>query len=272
MEEVVRKVYEYLLVYGLNVIAAIVIFLVGRWLSGVVSRLIEKMMLRSEADKMLSGFVKNIVYFGLLVFVIVAALNRLGLQTASLIAVLGAAGLAIGLALQGSLANFAAGIMLILFKPFKVDDFVEAGGMTGTVKEVHIFNTILHTLDNRRVIIPNAKITGDTITNFTGLDKRRIDLVFGISYRDDIATAKEALRAVVMGDGRILKDPEPSIAVSALADSSVNLVCRPWVRPQDYWNVYFDTIEKGKLELEKRGITIPFPQRDVHLYEEKKDR
>jgi small conductance mechanosensitive channel len=270
MEDLLTKVYEYLLVYGLNVIAAIVIFLVGRWLSGVVSRFIEKMMLKSHADTMLARFVKNIAYFGLLVFVIVAALNRLGLQTASLIAVLGAAGLAVGLALQGSLANFAAGIMLILFKPFKVDDFVEVGGTTGTVKEVHIFNTILHTLDNRKVIVPNAKITGDTITNFTGLDKRRVDLVFGISYTDHIATAKEALHAVVMSDSRILKDPKPSIAVSELGDSSVNLVCRPWVSPQDYWDVYFDTIEKGKLEMEKRGITIPFPQRDVHLYEEKK--
>lgn len=270
MEDVLTKVYEYLLVYGLNIIAAIVIFLVGRWLSGVIARLIEKMMLKSQSEIMLAKFVKNIAYFGLLVFVIVAALNRLGLQTASLIAILGAAGLAVGLALQGSLANFAAGIMIILFKPFKVDDFVEAGGTTGTVKEGHIFNTILHTLDNRKVIVPNAKITADNITNFTGLDKRRVDLVFGISYGDDMATAKEALQAVVMSDSRILKDPAPSIAVSQLGDSSVNLVCRPWVRPQDYWAVYFDTIEKGKLELEKRGITIPFPQRDVHVYEEKK--
>jgi len=270
MESLLIKVYEYLLVYGLNVIAAIVIFLVGRWLSGVISRLIEKMMLKSQAEIMLARFVKNIAYFGLLIFVIVAALNRLGLQTASLIAVLGAAGLAVGLALQGSLANFAAGIMLILFKPFKVDDFVEAGGTTGTVKEVHIFNTILHTLDNRKVIVPNSKITGDNITNFTGLDKRRVDLVFGISYGDDMTTAKEALQAVVMSDARILKEPAPTIAVSALADSSVNLVCRPWVRPQDYWGVYFDTIEMGKLELEKRCITIPVPRRDVHMYEEKK--
>ena len=270
MEAMVDKLYEFLLVYGLNVVAAVVIFIVGRWLARAVSNIIEKMMRKSNVDVMLTNFVKHITYFGLLVVVIVAALNKLGLQTTSLIAVLGAAGLAIGLALQGSLANFAAGIMLIVFKPFKVGDFIEAAGTTGTVKEVHIFNTILHTLDNRKVIVPNAKLTGDNITNYTGLEKRRVDLVFGISYTDDIKTAKEALEHVVMSDGRVLKDPKPSIAVSELADSSVNLVCRPWVKPDDYWDVYFDTIEKGKLEMEKRGITIPFPQRDVHLYEENK--
>ena len=270
MEAMVDKLYEFLLVYGLNVVAAVVIFIVGRWLARAVSNIIEKMMRKSNVDVMLTNFVKHITYFGLLVVVIVAALNKLGLQTTSLIAVLGAAGLAIGLALQGSLANFAAGIMLIVFKPFKVGDFIEAAGTTGTVKEVHIFNTILHTLDNRKVIVPNAKLTGDNITNYTGLEKRRVDLVFGISYTDEIKTAKEALEHVVTSDARVLKDPKPSIAVSELADSSVNLVCRPWVKPDDYWDVYFDTIENGKLEMEKRGITIPFPQRDVHLYEEKR--
>ena len=271
MEAMVDKLYEFLLVYGLNVVAAVVIFIVGRWLARAVSNIIEKMMRKSNVDVMLTNFVKHITYFGLLVVVIVAALNKLGLQTTSLIAVLGAAGLAIGLALQGSLANFAAGIMLIVFKPFKVGDFIEAAGTTGTVKEVHIFNTILHTLDNRKVIVPNAKLTGDNITNYTGLEKRRVDLVFGISYTDEIKTAKEALEHVVTSDARVLKDPKPSIAVSELADSSVNLVCRPWVKPDDYWDVYFDTIENGKLEMEKRGITIPFPQRDVHLYEEKQN-
>jgi small conductance mechanosensitive channel len=269
MEAVVDKVYEYLLLYGINIVAALVIFILGRWLARAISNVIARMLRRSNVDEMLTGFIKNITYFGLLLVVIVATLNKLGLQTTSLIAVLGAAGLAIGLALQGSLANFAAGIMLIIFKPFKVGDFIEAAGTTGIVKEVHIFNTILHTLDNRKVIVPNAKLTGDNITNFTGLEKRRVDLVFGISYTDNIKTAKDALEHVVTSDSRILKDPRPSIAVSALADSSVNLICRPWVKPDDYWDVYFDTIENGKLEMEKRGITIPFPQRDVHLYEEK---
>ena len=270
MEAMVDRAYEYLLLYGINIIAAVFIFILGRWLARAISNVIARMLRKSHVDEMLTGFIKNITYFGLLLVVIVAALNKLGLQTTSLIAVLGAAGLAIGLALQGSLANLAAGIMLIIFKPFKVGDFIEAAGTAGTVKEVHIFNTILHTLDNRKVIVPNAKLTGDNIINFTGLEKRRVDLVFGISYTDDIKTAKDALEHVVTSDARILKDPKPSIAVSALADSSVNLVCRPWVKPDDYWDVYFDTIENGKLEMEKRGITIPFPQRDVHLYVEKK--
>lgn len=270
MEAMVDRVYEYLLLYGINIIAALVIFIFGRWLARAISNVIGKMLRRSSVDEMLTGFIKNITYFGLLLVVIVAALNKLGLQTTSLIAVLGAAGLAIGLALQGSLANFAAGIMLIMFKPFKAGDFIEAAGTAGIVKKVHIFSTTLHTLDNRKVIVPNAKLTGDNITNFTGLEKRRVDLVFGISYTDDIKTAKDALEHVVTSDSRVLKDPKPSIAVSGLGDSSVNLVCRPWVKPDDYWDVYFDTIENGKLEMEKRGITIPFPQRDIHLYEEKK--
>ena len=200
---------------------------------------------------------------------VIAALNRLGIQTTSLIAIIGAAGLAVGLALQGSLANFAAGIMLILFKPFKVGDVIEAGGALGVVTEIQIFNTILNTPDNKRVIIPNNKVTGDNITNITGTDKRRVDMVFGISYTDDIKKAKEILEQVVQSNPLVLKDPRHTIAVSELADSSVNLVCRPWVRTEDYWNVYFDITEKGKIALEEGGMTIPFPQRDVHLYQER---
>ena len=270
MQEMLDKVYVYLASYGLNVVAAILIFVIGRWLARLISRLIEKLMVRAKAEKTLASFVKHITYIGLLVFVIIATLNKLGVETTSLIAIIGAAGLAVGLALQGSLANFAAGIMLIVFKPFEVGDFIEAGGTLGTVEEVQIFNTILNHPDNRRIIVPNSKITGDNITNFSAIDKRRIDLVFGISYSDDIKKAKEALEKVVFSDPRVLKDPKPVIAVSELGDSSVNLVCRPWVKPADYWAVTFDTLEKGKAELEKNGITIPFPQRDVHMYQEKK--
>jgi small conductance mechanosensitive channel len=205
-----------------------------------------------------------------MVFVVIAALNKLGVQTTSFIAIIGAAGLAVGLALQGSLANFAAGVLLIIFKPFKVGDFIAAAGTLGTVKEIQIFNTVLDHFDNRRIVVPNAKLTGDNITNFSAIEKRRVDLVFGISYSDNIKKAKEALEKVVTSDSRVLKDPKPVIAVSELADSSVNLVCRPWVKPGDYWDVYFDTLEKGKMELENNGITIPFPQRDVHMYQEKK--
>ncbi len=269
MEGMFNKLYEYVVTYGLNFVAAIVILIVGKWIAAFISRIIEKLMTKTHVEKTLASFVRHIAYFALMVFVIIAALNKLGVQTTSLIAVIGAAGLAVGLALQGSLANFAAGIMLIIFKPFKVGDFIEAGGALGVVHEIQIFNTIMNTMDNRQVIVPNSKVTGDNITNFTGLEKRRIDLVFGISYSDDIKTAKEALEHVVTFDSRVLKNPKPVIAVSELADSSVNLVCRPWVKPKDYWNVYFDTLEKGKIELEKRGITIPFPQRDVHMYQEK---
>jgi small conductance mechanosensitive channel len=270
MEDVLNKLYEYLMTYGLSFIAAIAIFIIGKWIARLVSRIIEKVMVRANVEQTLASFTKNIVYFLLLIFVIIAALNKLGVQTTSFIAIIGAAGLAVGLALQGSLANFAAGVMLILFKPFKAGDYIEAGGATGVVAEVQIFNTVLTTVDNRKVVVPNAKVTGDNIINYTALDKRRVDLVFGISYDDDIKKAKEALERVVSSDSRVLKDPKPMIAVSELADSSVNLVCRPWVKPADYWDVYFDTLEKGKVELEKSGLTIPFPQRDVHIYEEKK--
>jgi len=270
MQEMWDKIYTYLITYGFNLLAAILIFLIGKWLARVVSNIIEKLMVRAKMEKTIASFVKHISYIGLLIFVIIAALSKVGIETTSLIAMIGAAGLAVGLALQGSLANFAAGILLIIFKPFKVGDFVEAGGTVGTVKEIQIFCTVLDHFDNRRIVVPNAKITGDNITNFSAIEKRRIDLVFGISYSDNIKVAKEALERVVNSDPRVLKDPKPVIAVSELGDSSVNLVCRPFVKPTDYWAVYFDTLEKGKLELEKNGITIPFPQRDVHLYQEKK--
>jgi small conductance mechanosensitive channel len=269
MQELLNKLYFYGAQYGLNLVGAVLIFFIGKWGARLFSRLIEKIMIKANIEKTLSSFVRYIIYFGLLIVVIIAALNKLGVQTTSLIAIIGAAGLAVGLALQGSLANFAAGIMLILFKPFKVGDVIEAGGALGVVTEIQIFNTILNTPDNKRVIIPNNKVTGDKITNITGTDKRRVDMVFGISYTDDIKKAKEILEQVVNSNPLVLKDPPQTIAVSELADSSVNLVCRPWVRTEDYWNVYFDITEKGKIALEEGGMTIPFPQRDVHLYQER---
>jgi len=268
MEEILNTIGEYLATYGLNILAAALIFFIGRWLAGVVSRFLEKMMQKTNIDVTLVAFVKNIVYVVLLLFVAIAALGKLGVQTTSFVAVIGAAGLAVGLALQGSLANFAAGVLLIIFKPFKAGDFIEAGGALGAVQEVQIFNTVVSSPDNRRIIIPNAKITSDKITNFSAIDRRRVDLVFGISYDDDIRKAKEVLENIVKNDDRVMEDPAPVVAVSELGDSSVNLVCRPWVKPADYWSVYFDTTEKGKIELENAGITIPYPQRDVHMYQE----
>jgi small conductance mechanosensitive channel len=267
MEEFMHSLPDYLATYGLKIIAAVAIFLVGRWIAKLVSRLIEKFLLKSNVDKTLASFARNLSFYLILAFGIIAAIDKAGVKTTSLVAVIGAAGLAIGFALQGSLSNFAAGVLLILFKPFKVGDFVEVAGAMGSVVEIRIFNTILNHPDNRRIIIPNAQITSDKITNFTAIDKRRVDLVFGISYGDDIRKAKEILLGIVNSDARVLKDPAPVVAVSELGDSSVNLVCRPWVRPTDYWDVYFETTEKGKLELEKAGITIPFPQRDVHLFQ-----
>jgi small conductance mechanosensitive channel len=269
MEESINRMYEYVALYGMNMVAALFIFIVGRWCAKIITNILSTLLEKAKIELTLVTFIRHLSYIGLLVFVIIAALSKLGVETTSFVAVLGAAGLAVGLALQGSLANFAAGVLLIMFKPFKVGDLVQVCGDTGTVKEINIFNTIMHTPDNQRKIIPNSKVTGDTITNLTDVDMRRVDLTFSISYSDNIKTAKEALERVVAADARVLKNPAPTIAVAELGESSVNLVCRPWCRPGDYWSIYFDITEKGKLELEKSGITIPFPQRDVHLFQAK---
>ena len=270
MQETLAKAQELVVLYGMRIIATILILVVGYWISKLLSSLFAKLLKKSKIDDMICSFVKHISYFALFTFFIIAALNKLGIQTTSFVAVIGAAGLAIGFALQGSLSNFAAGVLIIIFKPFKTGDFVETGGTSGVIEEIQIFNTILRSPDNKRIIIPNSKVTGDNIINYTGIDKRRVDLVFGISYDDDIKKAKEILEKIVQEDKRILADPKPVIAVAELADSSVNIVCRPWVKPENYWNVLFDVTEKGKIKLEEGGICIPFPQRDVHLYEEKK--
>jgi len=270
MEEYGQKLYEYATLYGVNVLMAVVIFVVGRIVARILSGIIEKIMVKAKVDVTLAKFVKNIAYCALLVFVVIAAISRLGVETTSLVAMLGAAGLAVGLALQGSLSNFAAGVLLILFKPFKIGDLVDICGVVGTVAHIEIFNTTINSVDNKRVIIPNAKVTGDNITNLSAIEKRRVDLVFGISYTDDIKLAKETLEKVVAGNDKVLTDEKVTIAVCELGDSSVNIVCRPWTKPANYWDVYFDVLERGKLALEAKGITIPFPQRDVHVFEEKK--
>ena len=270
MENIWQVIKDNAAVYGVRIITAAVIFFIGWWIAKAVAAGVAKLLRRGEIEETLVGFIRNLVYFGLLVFVIIAAIDRLGVQTTSLVAVLGAAGLAVGLALKDTLSNFGAGVLIILFKPFKVGDFVAAGGEMGTVKKVSIFNTVLGSPDNRKIIIPNSKVIADAVTNFSDIDMRRVDLVFGISYDDNIKTAKQVLEKIITSDERVLKDPAPVVAVSELGDSSVNLVCRPWVKPGDYWGVYFDTLEKGKADLEAAGITIPFPQRDVHMYEEKK--
>ncbi len=269
MEDIISKVGELVTIYGLKIIAAIVIFIVGRWIAKLLKKIIQKVMTKRNIDPTILSFVSNLAYVALLTFVVLAALNQLGIQTTSFIAIIGAAGLAIGLALQGSLANFAAGFLMIIFHPFKVGDVIEAAGVVGVVEEIQIFTTQLKTGDNKTVIIPNAKITADNITNFTTKGTRRIDLVFGIGYGDDIDKAKKIIRDILDKDDRILKDPPPTVGVVELADSSVNLAVRPWVKNENYWNVYLDTTENIKKSFDAEGISIPFPQRDVHIHEHK---
>ena len=225
-------------------------------------------MRRAEMDENLIGFVSGLVRFGVMAFTVIAVLSKLGIQTTSFVAVLGAAGLAIGLALQGSLANFASGVLLLVFRPFRKGDYVEAGGTAGSVQEISVFTTVLHTPDNKKVIVPNAQITGGVITNYSATGTRRVDLVAGISYGDDIPKAKEVLKRIVESHASVLQEPAPVIEVGELADSSVNLLVRPWVNSADYWRVYWDLTETIKMEFDKEGISIPFPQRDVHLYQQ----
>ncbi len=255
--------------YGVKIVGALVVLIVGMWLAKMVKKGIVKLMQKRKVDPTLVSFATSLLYVALQVFVVIAALAKLDINTTSFIAILGAAGLAIGLALQGSLSNFAAGVLMIIFKPIKVGDFVEAGGVMGGVREISIFTTILNTPDNKKVIVPNAKVMGDNITNFNANGIRRVDLVAGISYGDDIDKAKSVLEGILTADERILNDPEPTVAVVEMADSSVNFVVRPWVDGADYWGVYFDTTETIKKRFDEEGITIPFPQRDVHLYEHK---
>jgi small conductance mechanosensitive channel len=269
MEQIILKVQEWIALYGLKVIAAVAILIIGRWVAKGVRSFIKKLMIKSKVEDTLVSFVTSLAYVGMMAFIIIAALGQLGVQTASFVAVLGAAGLAVGLALQGSLANFAAGVLMVIFKPFKVEDLIEAGGTMGVVEEIGIFNTEIRTPDNKKVIVPNAKVTGDNIVNYTVKGVRRVDMVAGVSYSDDLDKVRKVLGEILASDDRILKDPEPTIGVLELADSSVNFVVRPWVKVEDYWDVWFDTHEKIKKEFDAAGIAIPFPQRDVHLFNEK---
>jgi small conductance mechanosensitive channel len=269
VNSLLAKVYELLTVYGMKVLGAIVIFIVGRWVAKGVVKFVRRMMNRSDTDTTLVAFVGSLTYVALLAFVIIAALNQLGIQTASFIAVLGAAGLAVGLALQGSLSNFAAGVLMIIFRPFQVGDYIEGAGVAGTVEEIQIFTTQLATPDNKTIIVPNSKITSDNITNYTVKGTRRVDFVFGIGYGDDIDKARGIIEDIVKQDERVLKEPQPVIVVSELADSSVNLTVRAWTSADDYWNFFFETTEKVKKLFDAQGVSIPFPQRDVHLYEHK---
>ena len=254
-----------------NVVVALIIFYGGRWLTGLAVGALRKLMQGQEVDKTLESFVCNLVRMALMVVVIIAAISALGIQTASFIAIFGAAGLAIGLALQGSLSNFAAGVLIVLFRPYKVGDFVEAAGISGAVVQVQILTTILKTGDNKQIIVPNSQIMDSIITNYSANDTRRVDMVVGVSYDDDLDKVRKTVEELVAADDRILDEPACTIAVSELADSSVNFVVRPWVRTSDYWGVMFDLTEAIKKRFDQDGISFPFPQQDVHLYNASKD-
>jgi small conductance mechanosensitive channel len=252
--------------FGINLVTAIIIFYVGRLGVNLITRGIRKVMDAQQVDTTLVSFVSNLVNMILLVIVVIAAVGALGVQTTSFIAILGAAGLAVGLALQGSLSNFASGVLIIIFRPYKVGDWIEGAGISGAVEDVQILTTILKTGDNKQIIVPNSQIMGGIITNYSANDKRRVDMVIGVSYDDDLDKTRSVLEELIAADERILKDPAHTIAVSELGDSSVNFIVRPWVNTPDYWSVMFDLTEAIKKRFDQEGISFPFPQQDVHLY------
>ncbi|MFT4588533.1 MAG: small conductance mechanosensitive channel [Candidatus Binatia bacterium] len=262
-----EKLQAMLVEWGINIIAALVIFIIGKWVAGMIRKTFEGVLTKRNVDKTIVSFLGNLGYMLLLTLVTLMAVGKLGVNTTSFVAVIGAAGLAIGLALQGSLSNFANGVMLIIFRPFKAGDFIEAGGAAGVVEEIQVFCTKMRTGDNKQIIIPNSAVMGGKIVNFSTKETRRVDLVFGIGYDDDLRKAKDILKAVLAGDERILKDPESLVAVSELGESSVNFVVRAWVKTDDYWDVHFHLLETVKLRFDDEGITIPFPQQDVHMHQ-----
>lgn len=251
--------------WGGRILAALAIFIVGRWIAGLIASLIIKAIEKADVDQTLARFLGSLVRITLVVFVVLAAVGALGVETTSFLAILGAAGLAIGLALKDSLSNFSAGVMLVFFRPFRAGDFIEAAGISGTVESIRIFNTVIKTGDNRVVTVPNSLIYGGTITNFSAETTRRIDLVIGISYDDDVQRAKELIADVLNSEERVLDEPAPTIMLLELGDSSVNIAVRPWVKSSDYWPTRGALLERIKALLEANGLSIPYPQRDVHL-------
>lgn len=264
-QNLVEKAQNLILDYGPKVVLAIVVLLIGLWIISRVTKITRKLMIKQNINVSLIGFVCSLVNIGLKALLIVSVAGMIGIQTTSFIAVLGAAGLAIGLALQGTLANFAGGVMILVFKPYKVGDLIKAQNHLGVVKEIHIFVTILLSPESKTIIIPNGAISNGDITNFTTEGKIRVDMTFGISYESNIKKAKDILLQVMQSHPKVMKEPAPFVGVSELGDSSVNLAVRPHTIPQHYWDVYFDVYEQGKLALDAGGITIPFPQVDVHF-------
>ena len=263
---IVADLQDFAVEFGPKVLAAIAVFLIGLWISKLITKGLRKALTKARVEETLANFLGNLAFMILAAIVAISAVQYLGVPTTSFVAIIGAAGLAVGFALQGSLGNFAAGVMIMLFRPFKVGDWIEAGGHSGSVEEIQVFMTLMKTGDNKRIILPNAEITGGSIVNYSAKDTRRIDLEIGISYGDDIQKTREVLARIMKEESRVLETPETTIAVAALGDNSVNFVVRPWVKGSEYWPTRFDLMEKIKLEFDREGISFPFPQRDVHLY------
>ena len=266
IRETLEGLIELVSAWGLQVVGAIAVLIIGRIVAGALRRGATRALERADTDPTLVPFLSGLVYYLALAVVVIAVLGLFGIETTSLVAVLGAAGLAIGLALQGTLSNFAAGVMLLVFRPFKNGDFVEAAGVKGSVDQIGIFTTVLNTPDNVKIIVPNSTIYNDTITNYSAYDTRRNDIVVGVGYGDDLGVARDTILRVLQADDRVLADPEPQVAVSELGDSSVNFVVRPWCKAEDYWDLRFDLMRALKEQLESAGCSIPFPQTDVHLH------
>lgn len=254
--------------WGVNVLLALLVFVVGRWIAKLLSGVFKRILIQAKVDELAAKFLTNVIYSILIAAVIIASLDRLGVNTTSLLAIMGAAGLAIGLALKDSLSNFAAGVMLIFFRPFRSGDFIDAAGVQGVVEQVRVFSTVLRSPDNREITIPNAAIYNGTITNVSARPTRRIDLIFSVAYSDDLSLAKQLISEILENEMRVLKDPKPTVDVAELAASSVDIYVRPWVKTSDYWSTRCALIEKVKLAFDEKGISIPFPQQDVHLYKQ----
>jgi small conductance mechanosensitive channel len=266
IQDYTDKAIGLLMGYGPKLLLAIVTLIIGLWIIKLFVKAFGKTMERSKTDVSLQRFLLSLIRILLKVMLVISVASMIGIQMTSFIAILGAAGLAVGFALQGSLANFAGGVLILLFKPFKIGDFIDASGYTGTVSGIQILNTILKTIDNKTIIIPNGVLSNESVTNYSTENTRRVDMTFGIGYSDDIKKAKEILEVLLKNDSRVIKDPAPMVVVSELADSSVNFSARAWCNSADYWGIYFDMQEKVKLEFDEQGISIPFPQQDVHVF------
>jgi small conductance mechanosensitive channel len=260
------KINDVVITFGPRLIGAIITLIIGWWIIGIIQRSMRKSFEKREMEPSLRGFLNSMIGILLKVLLLISVIGMIGVQMTSFIAILGAAGLAVGMALSGTLQNFAGGVIILLFKPFKVGDYIEAQGHSGSVNEIQIFNTILKTPDNKTIIIPNGGLSTGSMINYSTEPRRRVDFVFGIGYGDDVDKAKAVIQQLIDGDERILKDPAPFIAVSELADSSVNLVVRVWAEASNYWGIHFDMHEKVYKTFDKEGLNIPFPQMDLHVH------